>query len=210
MHDITQAHCSRCGHSTHHDILGVDHREYEGGTYDLYEMLRCRGCNEVTMRRTSLWIEDEPPFVFYYPPVIARRAPDWMIASSVPAPIRALMRETYTSVENNSRRLVAMGIRAAIENVMIEKVGDQQSFKSLVDAFQKAGYLSVRQAMALDTILEAGHATIHRGWEPTNQDIATLLDIAETIIESAYLHEDRARDLDRKVPKRQRPAKPAQ
>jgi hypothetical protein len=116
------------------------------------------------------------------------------------------MSEVYTAVQNDSRRLAAMGIRAALESVMIEKVGDQRSFNANVDALQKAGYLSLRQALSLNSILEAGHAAIHRGWEPTNHDIVTLLDIAENIIEVVYLHEHRVRDLDKNVPKRPRPS----
>jgi hypothetical protein len=94
-----------------------------------------------------------------------------------------------------------MGIRAALENVMKEKVGDRP-FKVLVDEFQKAGYLSIRQALNLGSIIEAGHAAIHRGWEPTDEDIHTLLDITESIIQTVYLHEDRARELDKRVPRR--------
>jgi hypothetical protein len=111
-----------------------------------------------------------------------------------------------TAVQNDSRRLAAMGIRAALESVMIEKVGDRGNFKANMIAFQEAGYLSLRQAISLESILEAGHATIHRGWEPTNDDITTLLDITESIIESVYLHENRVRALDKNVPKRPRPS----
>jgi hypothetical protein len=57
-----------------------------------------------------------------------------------------------------------MGIRSALENVMIDRVGDQRYFKINMDAFQKAGYLSVRQRGSLESILEAGHAATHRGW----------------------------------------------
>jgi len=60
-----------------------------------------------------------------------------------------------------------MGIRATLETVMIDKVGDHHRFSANVDEFQKAGYLSVRQA------------------GPTDSDIATLLDITESIIETA-------------------------
>ena len=78
-----------------------------------------------------------------------------------------------------------MGIRAALENVMVNKVDDTGIFNTNMDAFQAAGYLSVRQKFNLETILEAGHATIHRGWVPTDDDIITLLDISESIIEIA-------------------------
>lgn len=214
---ITQSHCNKCGRSTNHDIIAAEKQEedtedeYALKWCDLYEMLKCRGCDSVSMRRTS-----GPPerltTIAYYPPAIARRAPFWVaeifeLLSDVvvPAPICALMREVYAAVQNDSRRLAAMGIRAALESVMIDKVGDHRSFKANVDALLQAGYLSVRQAHILDSILEAGHATIHRGWEPTNIDIITLLDIAESIIEGVYLHEHRARSLDKNIPRRRRP-----
>lgn len=98
-----------------------------------------------------------------------------------------------------------MGIRAALENLMVQKVGDQYSFKANIDALQKADYLSVRQAGVLDSILEAGHAAIHRQWVPTTDDIVTLLEITNNLIESVYLHEDRVRALENNVPKRPRP-----
>ncbi|HME22075.1 MAG TPA: DUF4145 domain-containing protein [Acetobacteraceae bacterium] len=119
------------------------------------------------------------------------------------------MYEIYTAVHNDSRRLAAMGIRAALERVMIDKIGsDQGTFKNNTDAFDKAGYLSVRQRGHIDTILEAGHAAIHREWQPSDQDIITLLDITESVIEAAYLHDQLSNALDRKIPPGPRPRRP--
>src|SRR5258708_35523717 len=98
--------------------------------------------------------------------------------------IQSMLSEVYTAVQNNSRRLAAMGIRATLEAVMLDKVGDQQNFERNLNAFEKAGYLSLIQRDSVAAILEAGHATIHRGWEPTDQDIKTLLDITESVVET--------------------------
>lgn len=116
-----------------------------------------------------------------------------------------LITEVYAAVQNDLRCLAAMGIRATLETIMRGKVGSQRTFRALVDEFQKAGYLSVRQAGSLDSILEAGHAATHRDWEPTDQDIATLLDITEAVIATVYLHESRATALEANLPKRTRP-----
>ena len=119
----------------------------------------------------------------------------------IPASIMSLMTEIYVAVEYRLNTLAAMGIRATLETVMKEKVGDRP-FKVLINKFQKEGYLSTRQASSLDVIVEAGHAAIHRGWKPNDDDISTLLSITKTLIEIVYLHEDRARDLDKRVPRR--------
>ena len=213
----SRAHCSPCGHLTNHDVIAVDREEYEEtiedrnfSCYDNYEMLKCRGCGAVTLRVISQHIEDREPRTTCYPAAIARRVPEWMTGSfdtpSIPFSVYFLMSEVYTAVQNDLLRLAGMGIRATLEELMRVKVGDHRTFKVLVDEFQKAGYLSTRQAGSLDSILEAGHAAIHRTWEPTATDIATLLDITESVIETAYLHERRARDLDERVPKRPKPA----
>ncbi len=89
-------------------------------------------------------------------------------------------------------------------HLMKQKIGDRP-FVVLVTEFRRTGYLSIRQAESLNSIIEAGHAVIHRGWQLNNEDISLLLDITETLIKTVYLHEDRARELNERVPKRQKP-----
>jgi len=115
------------------------------------------------------------------------------------------MEQIYTALQHGSYWLAAMGIRGALDLMMIEKIGDCHRFQEKVDAFQKAGYLSMRQALNLNTLIEAGHAAVHRQWAPTPCDIATLLDITNSTIEITYLHEDRVRDLEKNMPNRSQP-----
>ena len=220
-HEITMAHCNKCGQPTKHDVITAERKEgtYEehGGQeedvehwHEVYEMLKCRGCETVKLRHTQQWSEDTPATTVFYPPAIARREPPWVNHElfelfsnvTVPALTCALMREVYIAVQNDMHRLAAIGIRAAIESVMIEKVGDQGSFKANMDALQKAGYVSVRQRGNLDSILGAGDAAIHRGYDPSCSDINIVLDIAESLIAEVYLHDHRANELDKNVPKR--------
>ena len=54
-----------------------------------------------------------------------------------------LFLEIYQAVCGGQLRLAVMGVRALIEQVMIHKVGDNGSFVKNLDAFQKAGYISL-------------------------------------------------------------------
>jgi hypothetical protein len=219
----TSAYCRQCRQHTNHEVMASDRQEiarYDDCDrktvtgFDLYEMLKCRGCGAVQMRVTSKHSSAKPRIISY-PRSIARRAPRWFEASvsdkfgldilAVPDSVCRLMNEIYAASNNELWRLCAMGIRAVLENVMKEKVGDHK-FVVMVDKFQEAGYLSLRQAEVLNSLLEAGHAAIHRDWEPTDEDISILLDITETVIETVYLHEMKAEALDRRVPKRPKPA----
>src|ERR1035438_5712078 len=115
MPAVTKSHCNTCGHSVNHDVIGSDKDEFtdeEDGTvgYDLYEMLKCRGCGCITLRHTSALSSDESPAIEYYPPAISRRRPEWVTydivyelmggtdIDPIPTPICAMMREIYTAV----------------------------------------------------------------------------------------------------------------
>jgi ribosomal protein L37E len=215
---ITESHCNRCGPNIYHTVLAVS------SDVERYEMLRCRGCGQASfrvIRRGKVLFHDQTP-VTYFPPAIARREPYWVGYSwvdqfesddspeaKIPETIRRIMHEVYIALQNNSRSLRAMGIRATLEFAMIDTIGDRGKLIMNLDEFEKAGYLSERQRTALDTILDAGHAAIHRGWEPTDDDIGILLDVTESVIESVYLHEARAERLEKGIPKRlPRPKKP--
>ena len=216
MPDIINEYCNQCRRSTNQELVGIhmQNMQEDIGPDLVYEMLKCCGCNAVTMRVTrESGIDDMPPTIIErYPPAIARRIPYWMEMKDsespplelylLPPDVALLMKEIYIAVQNDLRRLAAMGIRAAIETIMKEKIGEDAKFNVLMDKFQKAGYLSTREYGSLGTIIEAGHAATHRAWEPTDSDIATLLDITEAIIEKVYFHEARAQSLDKRVPRR--------
>jgi hypothetical protein len=110
------------------------------------------------------------------------------------------MREVYSAVQNGLPRLAAMGIRAALEAVMIDKIGDKGGFDDKMTAFQSAGYLSPNQKNHLKQVLEAGHAAMHRSWTPNDKDINTLLDFAESVIADTHLHDYPVQALGEKIP----------
>lgn len=182
---------------------------------DLYEILKCCGCDAIRMRvTTASRAKGKSATTIYYPRRSRRRGPPPWVEDddgnlillrsgslNLLFDIIPLMEEVYLAIDNHLLRLAAMGIRAVLEAVMKSKVGDY-NFAVLLDRFQKADYISTRQHGTLGEILEVGHAAAHRGWEPTESDITTLLDITEGLIKGVFFHEDDARTLYQKVPKR--------
>jgi hypothetical protein len=112
------------------------------------------------------------------------------------------------ALQNDSLRLAAMGIRALLEHVMVEKVGDQGSFKNNLDAFESQGFISKSQRMVMEPVLEAGHATMHRSFKPTQSHLVALIDITENIIESIYINQLRALEISKTVPPRAKKQNP--
>ena len=85
-----------------------------------------------------------------------------------------ILNEVYQAVDGGQSRIAAMGIRAALEQMMIYKVGDRRTFEEKLDAFQAGGYISAVQRDAMRDVLHVGNATMHRGHLPTESNCTSL------------------------------------
>jgi Domain of unknown function (DUF4145) len=201
----THAPCSNCLTATEHNVLHTVDRSDEWQHFDL---LQCAGCKEVSLRERFAHY-DNTTTVRYYPSPASRKVPDWVYDLSVGAiggksavPLCELLEEIYQAVRGGQFRLAIMGVRALIEQVMIHKVEDNGSFAKNLNAFQQGGYVSLVQRDALNDILDAGHATIHRAYEPKTKDIQIALDITEGIMAAIFVHAEAAKKVSERVPAR--------
>jgi hypothetical protein len=145
--------------------------------------------------------------VAYYPSPVSRKKPTWIAllpfgfhAGKVEAALADLLGEIYEAVAGGQHRLAAMGIRAVLEQVMILKVGDLRTFDEKIEAFHKAGYVSLIQLDAMRETLEIGHAAMHRSFKPNEDELTTALDIVEGILAAIFDHAEAARQLAKRVP----------
>jgi hypothetical protein len=211
-----KAHCNVCGGSKNHIALHSEStswadEDHQVSGSDQFEMLKCAGCDTIKLRHTSSFSEDDEDEIVYFPPAIFRRPPAWFgsLKKKLKGDSRVverLLKEIYVALQNDLPALAVMGIRALLEGVMIAKVSDQGSFVQNIGEFERLGYVSKLQRSRLETILEAGHATIHRDYEPETDDVITALNVAEQIIETVYLYDDEIAALRARVPPR--PPKP--
>lgn len=212
---IRKVHCNTCGGDRNHHVLHVDKTRWDndeasisGGT--TYEMLKCGGCDKVVLKETEWCSEDMgDPTTRYYPPATFRPKPKWLTDFWLELPfdeqlLHDLLAEIYVALQNDQRALAAMGIRALLEKIMIAKVGDNGSFVHNLTQFESKGFVSRIQKERLDTILEAGHAAIHRRYKPSQEDLITLVDIAEGIVQTIYLHGSKVDDLKKNIPARKK------
>jgi len=207
-----KAQCNKCLGETNHLLLHkedqpwdeeIDHGMFIHGS-ETFNMVKCCGCDSVKLMHSSWFSEicDEygRPIVDinYYPPAISRAEPNWLSEVGGIFPnermqyVRGLLKEIYSALHNDSRRLAAMGIRALIEHLMIMEVSDNGTFRKNLEAFQQAGNLSSKQKEIVESLLEAGHAAVHRGFHPSSEDVMTLVEITESLVETIYVHSQKA------------------
>lgn len=219
-------HCNRCSNTTKHesifaeDFYWSDEISDDFGVdgADKYELLKCGGCGSIQLRHTNWFSEDFDPETgtaklkrHYYPPPTYRKKPKWLYPYVSPSDdalfyvvleknLEDIINEIYIALQNNALQLAVMGIRALLETVIVHKCGDQGTFGGNLEAFYKAGYISTKQKELINSVLEAGHAAIHRGYKPKKHEVSCLMDISESIIEMIYINDFRMKGINGKIP----------
>lgn len=228
MEKITSEHCNNCSGTRKHDILyhdkvkwteEIDERHSVEGS-NTYELLKCRGCEAVQYRHSSWFSEDWDPEtggpnlkIECYPPPMYRKEPDWIqdfvivdggsfFMPPINDVIRSIFKEIYIALQNDAPQLAILGIRALLEEVMIEKVGDKGNFVANLKAFEQEGFISKKQKEVIEPVIEAGHAAMHRGFRPEKYIVSRLMDVTESIIETIYVNEMRIKGISKKIPAR--------
>lgn len=198
--------CNKCRSDTLHSVEaehavkvpGMMVHDEEMNRAEHYMVVRCQGCGEIHFLKVRIGSEDmiwamgyEHPFdcpllqSSYPPRNIARRPPDWI--EQLKPDLKDLMTQTYTALHTGADRLVAMGARAALERTIVDKCGDEGSFKNNVSKFSESGYLPQANCEAVMAALDVGSAAIHRGYKPDLEAIADVFETVESVIHSVYV-----------------------
>jgi hypothetical protein len=140
----------------------------------------------------------------YFPPRTFRELPEWIRGAVFhqvcPAEINSLMKELYVCLQNGCCGSSAMLTRAVFEHMMIHKTGNQGTFRKNLDAFEHGGFIGKKQREIVESMLEAGHASMHRAFIPKKEDIVTLVDILEGSLEIVYVQTLKADELRKRIP----------
>lgn len=195
-------------------VVKGDSENYDVERLQELEVLKCCGCNNITVRIQSqiLGIVDSKGMpiteVQYLPPTSLRKTPKWLESREWLALVMEnhfvpnLLNQIYIALFNNALALAAMGIRALLERTMIEKCGDEGSFVKNLSNFKIAGFIGVKQIETLKDTLELSHASIHRNFDPSANEIDLALDITESILSIVYIHSEQSAALTKRIPPR--------
>jgi hypothetical protein len=204
--------CSSCVRETIHEVLlNISRQDPGEEAVNNYMVLSCGGCGDISMRYLFRPSNEADAFVQYYPPPVSRKEPEW--ASFLDFKFSedhlvSLLKEIYQSIHGGQHRLAAMGIRALLEQVMIAKIDDIGGFDKKLDAFQKAGFISLIQRDAMRATLDVGDGAMHRAFKPDGKDLNAALDIVEGVMPAIYFHREAAEKLTDRVPPRKAPPRP--
>jgi Domain of unknown function (DUF4145) len=217
-----KGHCPNCGPDRTAHVV-ASHREHWDDDdspvwgIDEYRLLKCGGCEAVYLRHDNLFSENEdfridpitgehepyiPPTITYWPAPARRIRPVWLDELKDHA-LRNLLDEVYGALDSDRRVLAAIGTRTALDRAMVLKGADAgSSFRAKLQQLQEAGTIAHDERAILETLTDAGSAAAHRGWRPTPQMLATIMDGTEAFLHRALVLGDAVAAIKGDVPPR--------
>lgn len=117
---------------------------------------------------------------------------------------KALLNEIDFSLHNDLSALPMMGLRALLESVMVERVGDSGGFEVKLKRFEENGYVTPLHADVIRKVLDAGHASMHRTYFPSVGDLDTCVDVVKHLLHGVYVLHPKVQGLAANTPPRQK------
>ena len=201
MSKVLRSPCNLCARETDHDVLAEEVHSDDGPNGEARDTKRyaiqCRGCHDFSLR-TEEWYFDGIPSpeseytlvqVTFQPPRLWRRAPDWLEElRDINTDFYSLLKEIYSAANDDQVRLLSMGTRTALDQLMsVVLGGDFGSFEEKLAQMVSNGHLTEKQKDDLETVVDAGSASSHRGYKPPRQVIQAMLMTMEGLVQNHYV-----------------------
>jgi hypothetical protein len=174
----------------------------------VYELLQCRGCENVSLRRTYTHSGIGDSDVDHFPPSVSRRRPTWFqslgfLAFGGPKyEIRSLLHEVYSATFSGNRRLALMGARAILDVELTDKLGDVGGFEQKLTTAVEKAWITPKHLAVLTATVDAGNAAAHRSYNPEKEQLDLVLDVVEHVIQLLYILEQHGEQIAKQTPKR--------
>jgi hypothetical protein len=222
MADKKKGFCPTCLREQNTEILGHHrHRQYAPDDDSVFVqkdhyILKCGGCDTVFHRKDSAFSEDYDSRtgdlevdVQYWPAQSKRDRPEWLDLDFMTADmlLYKLTGSIYTALDHDLTVLAAIGMRTTFDRASeLLGIGPAKPFEKKLADLVAAGQIGDTERRNLATLVDAGSAAAHRGWEPSKKELDTMMSILEHFLYRAFVIDAEAKKL--KVPARPGRKKP--
>lgn len=136
----------------------------------------------------------------YWPPPERRRKPSWSLQVQDDV-VHRLLDEVYRALNDDLRTLAAMGVRALLDKTFELAGADPAAgFEEKLKSLTAEGVISIRDKETLTIMTDAGSAASHRGWQPDADALDTILEAAEAVLHRVVVLPSNAQRLQQQVP----------
>ena len=191
--------CGQCNRVTHQKILcskkRVDDNEYME-IYDLYMMVECGGCKNISFVIRSSdpnALPDELPYEDHNYPAAAE---DWDVQyhflrekdqELLPSKVYFLYDEIKTTFRTQSNILAGIGLRMLVEAICLQQRIPGDNLKKKIERLHSQGMISATELPIIDKLRLIGNQSTHQIKEFSSEKLSYALDIINHILTSIYI-----------------------
>ena len=212
--------CRTCQRETNHwpicrkrvdkDNVQIDRHTY---SWRISSSMKCRECGTITFLVDTFvghTMGGDPDIenTQYFPPLPFRIRPNWL--KKLPENYHSILNEVYSALDNSLFRLASAGTRTVIDCLIIDQIGDIGGFEEKVKELVSKGIIDADERDILLPLIDAGSASMHRSFNPSQDLIKHMMDILEKIIFKVCIEpkekqdlKEKAKALREKIPKRE-------
>jgi hypothetical protein len=201
----TRARCLGCRRLTQHDVLHNTSRrqDIEAGIsfWDSYEVIQCRGCEDISFKHVSTNTEETDehgqlvPTTKLYPSRETREP--IQDHYYFPAKVLRVYKEMLTAISNEARILAAVGLRAVVEGICEDKNSNGRNLEAKINELVQQGALSNDQADFLHLQRFMGNDAAHEIEPPSESELEAALAIIENLLTTLYILPETAAKMKR-------------
>lgn len=133
----------------------------------------------------------------YFPPVPFRLKPEWYVELS--EKYKEILNEIYSALDNSLFFLASCGTRTVIDQLIVEKIGDIGGFETKIVELINKGIIDEDEKEMFLAVINAGSASAHRNFRPTDDLLKSMMDIMEEILFKLLITPNRKRELKNKA-----------
>ena len=133
----------------------------------------------------------------YFPPIPLRIKPEWY--SYLTENYQAILDEVYMALDNSLFFLSSTGTRTALDQLIIEKIGDIGDFKTKIKKLVANKIIDETESAMLLAVIDAGSASAHRSYRPDNELINHMMDILEAVFYKLVVEPEKKKELKKKA-----------
>lgn len=195
--------CDKCKSETNHLVISEHEESGECeedsfAWWETYQIVKCAGCDSISFVKT--WIDTDSrnfetgewePSITLYPERRPKQRDhtsreEIECAQMFPTKTRRAYREVIRSLSANLPILTAIGLRAIIESICIEKGATKGTLERKIDELASNGLLARAQADILHGLRFMGNFAAHEIEPPKLEELLAALEIAETLLKAIY------------------------
>ena len=209
MTETIQANCNTCGGERNafvrasHTIQG-ELDEPNVPPFDWAEtikILECCGCNALSARCESMFMDWDNVEITYWPPKQSRK-PDWH--HRLPDDnLRQAMQEVYVASNQGLVMLASIGVRTLLDRSFFLLLGeDHGNFPNKLAVMVEKGFLPENDKRIFQSIANVGNAAAHQAHVPSQENFMKILRAVESFLYQRFILPDDAKAVEKDTPSR--------